>query len=1054
MKTLTKFMFILVLSLQALVAGAQTVSVKGRITDSSGQGVIAATVYEAGNTANGTVSDADGNWSLKVGAKSSIVFSCLGYTDVTEPVGGRSVIDAVMSEDAVSLEASQVVSDGYTSVAKRDLTGSVSSVSMDAVLKAPVTTFDQALTGRVAGVVVTTKDGSVGSTAEITIRGNNSLTQSSAPLYIIDGFPSESSMATALNSADIETIDILKDASATAIYGARGANGVVVITTKKGATGRPKVSFNASWTGNRISNKVKLMDAYEFVRLQTDYTASSGGTNFYLQDGHTLEEYRNVEAVDWQDRIYRDALVQNYNVSLSGGSKSSGTNYNVSLSALGQDGVIVNSNFQRYQGKIDLRQTIGKHLQWNFLVNYTRSITGGTNPTSAQQSSSASGWLMYSVWGYRPVRPLSQQGEGDDEWADGLIDTDVASSNDYRFNPAKTVRNEYRRNVMDYMNANTSLVWTILEGLKLKVMAAYTMNKRRNEAFNGSQTYTGYEGSPSGKGINGSIYWYDQRTWLNDWQLSYNKSFARRHHLALLAIFSLQGQNYDYYGTSVTQMTTEALGLKGLHTGQYQTVTPFEYDWRLCSGAFRVNYNYKYKYYLTASFRADASSKFPKANRVGYFPSASLAWNFNREDFLKNRKWLSNGKLRLSWGLTGNNRTSTPYDFYSQIATLPGNNDSFDYVFDGKSVAGYYPSNMANEKLKWETTAQWNLGLDLGFLENRIKFTGDIYQKDTYDLLLNATIPASSGYSTEMLNIGSMQNRGLELTLDVDVLRLRDLVWSINGNIGINRNKVTALTDGQYSLLRSVSWDQQFNSQDAYITQVGKPSGMMYGFLYDGTYNASDFNEAGVLKEGIAYLGSVGRSATKPGDPKYRDINGDGEVDDNDRTIIGCGQPLHTGGAGTSLTWKGFDLSCFFSWSYGHHVLNANRLIFDAGSKANLNQFTSYQDRFDAVTNPDSDTPRPNANGMNVYSSRVVEDGSYLRLKNVTLGYRLPPRVLQKIRVESVRVYLSGDNLWTLTRYSGPDPEVSTRNSVLTPGFDWSAYPRAFGLTAGINVTF
>ena len=270
-------------------------------------------------------------------AKSSIVFSCLGYMDVTEPVGGRSVIDVVLSEDAVSLEASQVVSDGYTSVAKRDLTGSVSSVSMDDVLKAPVTSFDQALTGRVAGVVVTTTDGSVGTTAEITIRGNNSLTQSSAPLYIIDGFPSESSMATALNSADIETIDILKDASATAIYGARGANGVVVITTKKGATGRPKVSFNASWTGNRISNKVKLMDAYEFVRLQTDYTASSGATNFYLRDGHTLEEYRNVESVDWQDRIYRDALVQNYNVSLSGGSKSSGTNYSVSLSALGQD---------------------------------------------------------------------------------------------------------------------------------------------------------------------------------------------------------------------------------------------------------------------------------------------------------------------------------------------------------------------------------------------------------------------------------------------------------------------------------------------------------------------------------------------------------------------------------------------------------------------------------------------------------------------------------------------------------------------------------------------
>lgn len=1054
MKNLSKLLlFVTLLQGLAFPASGQKVGVKGRVTDAGGQGVIAATVYEEGNTSNGTVTDADGNWSLQLGAKSTIIFSCLGYTDVREPVAGRSEINVVMSEDAVSLEASQVVSDGYTSVAKRDLTGSVSSVSMDAVLKAPVTTFDQALTGRVAGVVVTTTDGSVGSTADIVIRGNNSLTQSSAPLYIIDGFPSESSMATSLNSSDIETIDILKDASATAIYGARGANGVVVITTKKGATGRPKLSFSASWTGNRISNKVKLMDAYEFVRLQSDFSAQSGAKNYYL-DGYTLEDYRNVESVDWQDRIYRNALVQNYNLSLSGGSKQTGTNYNVSLSALDQDGIIVNSNFQRYQGKIDLRQTVGKNLQLNFLVNYARSVTGGTNPTSAQQSSSASGWLMYSVWGYRPVRPLSQKGESDDEWADGLIDTDVASSNDYRFNPAKTVRNEYRRNVQDYLSANSSIIWTITDGLKLTVRGVYTMNKRRNESFNGRQTYTGYEGSPSGKGINGSIVWYDQRSWLNDYQLSYTRSFARRHHLNLVGLFSLQGQNYDYYGTSVTQMTTEALGLRGLHTGQYQTVKPFEYDWRLLSGALRLNYNYKYKYYLTASFRADASSKFPKANRVGYFPSASLAWNFNREDFLKGMKWLSNGKVRLSWGLTGNNRTSTPYDFYSQIATLPGDQESYDYVFDGKTVAGYYPSNMANDKLKWETTAQWNIGLDVGLFDNRIKFTGDIYQKDTYDLLLQATIPSSSGYSTEMLNIGSMRNRGMELTFDFVPVRTRELEWSVNWNIGINRNKVTALTDGQYSLLRSVSWDQQFNSQDAYITQVGKPSGMMYGFIYDGTYKAADFSDSGMLKDGIPYMTSVTRAATKPGDPRYRDINGDGEVNDNDRTIIGCGQPLHTGGFGSALNWKGFDLSFFFAWSYGHDILNANRLVFDAGIKSNLNQFVSYRERFDVVNNPASDTPRANANGMSVYSSRVIEDGSYLRLKNITLGYCLPARVLQKLRMESVRLYVSGDNLWTLTRYSGPDPEVSTRNSVLTPGFDWSAYPRAFGLTAGVNINF
>ena len=1054
MKLITKFLLTMIpalLSAQMLLS--QTLTVKGRITDSNGEGVIAATVYEAGNTSNGTVSDVEGNWTLNVPAEASVIISCLGYQDMTESVAGRTVINVVMKEDNLALAASQVVSDGYSSVARRDLTGSATSVSLDEVLSAPVTSFDQALNGRVAGVVVTTTDGSVGATAQIVIRGNNSLTQSSAPLYIIDGFPSESSMSTSLSTADIETIDILKDASATAIYGARGANGVVVITTKKGAVGTPKVNFSATLTGNRISNPVDLMDAYEFVRLQKDITDQTHGSNYYITSEYSLEDYRKVKAFSWQDRIYRDALVQNYSVSVSGGSDKTGTTYNISLSALDQNGIIVNSNFQRYQGKVNMSQAITDRVKMNLLLNYSRSATNGTNPTSAQQSSSASGWLMYSVWGYRPIRPLSQIGD-DDEWVDGLVDADVASSNDYRFNPAKTVRNEYRHNVQDYLSANGSMVWTIAEGLTLKVTGAYTMNKRRHESFNGSQTYTGYEGSPSGKGINGSIYWYDQRTWLNDYVLTWNKHFMRKHHLQLTGIFSLQGQNYDYYGTSVTQMTTEALGLRGLHTGQYQTVTPFEYDWRMMSGALRLNYNYKYKYYLTASFRADGSSKFPSHNRTGYFPSASLAWNFNREEFLKRQDWLSNGKVRVSWGLTGNNRTTTPYDFYSQIATLPGNQGSFDYVFGGKPIAGYYPSNMANDKLKWETTEQYNAGMDLAFIDNRIKFTGDVYLKNTYDLLLAATIPASSGYTTEMLNIGSMQNKGLELTLDLVPVRTRDFEWSFNFNIGINRNKVTALTDNQYSLLRSVSWDQQYNSQNPYITQVGRPSGMMYGFIYDGTYRISDFTDAGILKDGIPYMTSVGRSNVRPGDPKYRDINEDGEVNDDDRTIIGCGQPLHTGGFGSNFTWRGFDLGFFFSWSYGNDVLNANRLIFENGTKLNLNQFRSYEGRFNKETAPASDIPRVNANGMAVYSSRVIESGSFLRLRSVTLGYNLPPRALRRIHASSLRFYVSGENLLTFTSYSGPDPEVSTRNSVLTPGFDWSAYPRAFGLTAGMNVSF
>lgn len=1057
MRKLIAFALIPALMLLSVSLKAQTVEIKGQVKDSAGIPLIAVTVYEDGNTTNGTVTDFDGNYSVKVSSsKAVLVFSCLGYAEIKEVAGNRGIINVVMNEEQLSIDAAEVVSVGYGSVARRDLTGSVSKVDMGEIMKTPVTNFDQALTGKVAGVVVTTSDGALGADANITIRGNNSLTQSSAPLYIIDGFPTESSMATAISSADIESIDILKDASATAIYGARGANGVIVITTKQGQEGKPKVNFSASWTGSALANKVDLMDAYQFVSLQSDMSEQFGTSKQYLRDAdglevYTPEDYRGVESTDWQDMIYRNALTQNYNISLSGGSKEAQNRYNASFSATDQGGIIVNSNFQRYQGKLNFQQKIGKKVTVDLLANYSRAITDGVTPTSAQQSSSASGWLMYSVWGYRPVLPLSQQNEGE-SYTDSILDAGAASSDDYRFNPAKTVRNEYRKTMVDYLNANLGLTWEIIDDLKLKITGGYTLNKRRREEFNGTQTYTGYVGSPSGKGINGSIYWNDKRTWLNENTLTYTKRFARKHNFQFLAGFTMQGETFDYKGIISEQMTTEALGINGIHTGSYQNVTPWQYDWAMMSGLFRVNYNYKYKYYVTASFRADGSSKFPDGNKWGYFPSAGLSWNFNREDALKDKEWLSNGKLRMSWGLTGNNRTTTPYDYYSQIATLPGHVESYDYVFNGQIIPGYYPSNMTNDKLRWETTEQWNAGLDVSFLDSRIKFTADWYLKNTRDLLLQATIPSSSGYTSAMMNIGAMQNQGVELTLDLVPVRKKNFVWSMNFNIAMNRNKVTALTNDQYSLLAKVSWDYNYNSQYPYITQVGKPSGMMYGYMYEGTYKQEDFN-GNVLKNGVPYMSSVGRDQTRPGDPKYSDINADGIIDDNDRTIIGCGQPLHTGGFGNTFNFYGFDVNIFFSWSYGNDIINANRLIFENGSKQNLNLLASYADHW-SESNSDSDIPRIGANGMSVYSSRVVEDGSFLRLKSLTVGYTFPRSVLRKLHFDTMRVYLSADNLFTITGYSGPDPEVSTRNSVLTPGFDWSAYPRSRGITAGLSFTF
>lgn len=1049
-KALKRMAAAVLLTLSVLLTGeafAQN-TVVGRVVDANNTPLIGVNVVVKGTT-TGTTTGIDGNYSIKVAENQTLVFSYLGYTTVEEIVGKRTAINVKMNEEATQLGAVEIVNIGYGTTTRRDLTGSVAKADLGTMMKANVTNFDQALNGRIAGVVVTTGDGSLGAEANITIRGNNSLTQSNAPLYIIDGFPSEGSFATSINPADIESIDVLKDASATAIYGARGANGVIVINTKRGTEGKPTVNFSASFSLSHIANKIDLMDSYEFVRLQEELvTDTSMASSYYgyseeLGRNLTLEDYRNIKGIDWQDELYRTAFQQNYNISLSGGNKE-GLRYNVGFSALDQDGIIIRSNFQRYQGKANFTLPITKKLTLNVNANYSRTATNGVNPTTAETTSSSSGWLMYSVWGYRPVTAPGQ------DILDSIIDESVDGSNDYRFNPVKTAKNEYRKTLVDYLNSNIALTWKITPELTFKTTGGYVMNKRRREEFNGTETYTGYPGSPSGKGVNGAIYWTDQASWTNENTLNYKRRFGRSHNVDLMAGLSLQGQKNTYEGVSATQITSEELGIAGIHTGNYQSVPSNYYDWRMMSMFLRANYNFRYKYYLTFSFRADGSSKFPSDNRWGYFPSVGASWNFNRENLFKNSEWLNNGKLRFSWGLTGNNRTQTPYDFYSQITVTPGSGNSFDYVFDGTRVPGYYFSNMANDKLKWETTEQWNVGIDLGFFEDRLKVTADWYDKVTHDLLLYALLPASSGYEQGMLNIGSIRNRGFEFTLETVNIKTRQFQWSTSFNIAFNRNRILGLVDNQNTLQSSVSWETHFNSQFPYISQVGKPTGMMYGFIYEGTYKPEDFDANGNLKSGIpAYKGNK----MQPGDLKYRDLNGDGKIDDYDRTIIGCGQPLHTGGFNNSFNWKNFDLNIFFSWSYGNDILNANRLIFESGWKAQTNQLASYAGRW-TPDNPTSDIPRAGATGSEEYSSRVIEDGSFLRLKNVSLGYTIPSRQLRKAGISSLRVYVSADNIWTLTNYSGPDPEVSTRNSVLTPGFDWSAYPRAYGFTAGVNITF
>ncbi len=1060
----TYLLLLLMLCVMPVMAQNGKVTIKGTVQDAIGP-VIGATVFEAGNTSNGVITDVDGGYTITISRGSDLMFSCLGYADITEKVGNRTTVNVIMSESTQSLNAAEVVSVGYGSMARRDVTGSVGKVNMDDIVKSTTMNFDQAIAGRVAGVVVTTSDGAVGSEATITIRGNNSLTQSSAPLYVIDGFPTESSFATSLNPADIEAIDVLKDASATAIYGARGANGVIVITTKRGNQGKPKVAVSASWTGARVAKKQDLLDGYEFVRMHQEYVehrSYSVSTNsfFYGYDEegviqpwrYSLADYEGVKSVDWQDMVYRNALTQNYNVSISGGSKDAGNIYNISFSALDQDGILINSNFNRYSAKINFTQDITKNISLDLIANYSRSTTNGSQPTASNSETVVTTYLLYSVWGFRPTRPL-RYGPIDDNFINELVDEEVSTTDGFRFNPVASVNNEYRKRTIDYFNGSAALNYRIIPDLKLRISGGYSLNKVTNEQFMNSKTSTGHPASPLGWGVNGQIGWTEVTEWVNENTFTYDKAFANDHNLQVLGGVTFQGSNERYQAVKATHIKSESLGLEGMDTGEYQSVKPHRYQWTMMSGLARINYNYRHTYYATASFRADGSSKFPKANRWGFFPSASVAWTFSNEPWMK-AGWFNNGKLRVSWGMTGNNRTTTPYDYYSQIATLGGNPESLDYVRDGVIVSGYYPDNMANPNLKWETTDQYDLGIDLAFLDNRLSLTGDVYLKNTRDLLLNATLPASSGYTEAMINVGSMRNKGLELTLNAVPVRIHDFEWNATVNFGMNLNTVVSLAMDQTTLQSKVSWNQTFFSQVPYVTKLNMPTGLMYGFIYEGTYKDSDFINSTSLKEGIPYLASVARANLRPGDPRYKDINGDGIVDDNDRTVIGIGQPLHTGGLNNTFSYKGIDLSIFFNWSYGNNILNANRLVFENYEGTQLNQFGSMRNAFSLSRNPDSDIPASGATGMNVFSSRVIEDGSFLRLKSITLGYTFPSKWIGKAKMSSARIYLTGENLFVLTNYSGADPEVSTKKSVLTPGFDWSAYPRAIQLTGGLSVTF
>ena len=1042
------------------VAMAQ-VLVRGTVVDQTGESVIGASIQVKGTT-QGTITDIDGKFSLGVPDKKSvIVVSFIGYATKELQVDTSKPMSIVLEEDTKVLD--EVVVVGYQEVRKKDLTGSVAKADMNELLNTPVGSFDQTLGGRIAGVNVSSSEGTPGGTMNIVIRGNNSLTQDNSPLYVIDGFPVEdAAIASTINPSDIESLDILKDASATAIYGARGANGVVILTTKKGKVGKAQITYDGSVTMHHVTRTIPMMDAYEFVKLQAEtYPASiANSTGGYLMEYQgkqwTLDDYRDIFQYDWQDEILRTALQHNHNIRLTGGTE--GVRYNASVSYYNQDGILLNSGYERFQARAN---TVIKRdkLDINLTTNYSRSIQTGSTPSETSYSGMNN--LFYSVWGYRPVTYPNKSMES---LLNDVMDEAIDSSNDYRFNPIRSLKEEYRKYYINNLQLNGYVSYEFIKGLKLKVSGGYTYDARKNDQFNNSNTR--YGGPTSTDKVNAQIIRNERLTWLNENTLTYQTNIKKKHFFNSLVGITFQNSDYEYYSLKSTHIPNESLGMAGMADGTLSSSSSLKSSWSMMSYLARLNYNYKSKYYATASFRADGSSKFSKKHRYGYFPSGSLAWNFMEEEFMAPiKKVVGAGKLRVSWGLTGNNRIGE-YDYYALLQMLKEKQG--DYISNGSIPSGVYPFDndmssvgmvpvsLPNEDLKWETTEQWNVGLDLSFFNERLNFTADVYRKTTRDLLLEASLPLVSGYYSATKNIGKVRNDGLELSLSTVNVQTKDFTWTSDFNIAFNKNEVLELAENQLSLTTAARFDQNYNSQPSYIAKVGLPMGMMYGYIYEGTYKYDDFVKSGnsyTLKDNVPYFSS--EANTQPGMPKYKDVNGDGIIDTNDRTIIGRGLPIHTGGFTNSFTYKGFDLSVFFQWSYGNDIMNANRLFFEnAGGKKDLNQFASYANRW-TPENPESDIPAATKSASNnVISSRIIEDGSYLRLKTVTLGYTFPKALIAKAKLSNARVYVAAQNLWTWTSYSGYDPEVSVRNSALTPGLDFSSYPRAFTLSFGVNLGF
>ena len=1024
-KFLLLFLFFVAVSSNYLQAQTKT-TVSGKVSDINGEAIVGASVFIKG-TATGTLTVMDGTFSISATLNSVLKVSYLGFETQEFSVSAKnSKLKIVLVEKNKSLDEVLVI--GYGTSTKRDLTSSISKLDITSVQQLSVGSIAEGMAGRMAGVQVTSQTGKPGDAVDIVIRGGNSITSNPTPLYVIDGFVMSDDYINTLNPNDIESFEVLKDASATSIYGARGANGVIMITTKKGKAEKPTIDYKGYYASQKTNAHIDVLSPYEFVNLQMTLSNGTATRDYLTLRNMTMNDYKTMAAVDYLSLIFREAPMQSHSLSVSGGTQD--TKYIFSGSYFQQNGVIIGSSNERYTARIAIDQNFSKQIRFGVSGSFSLNKVLGPNPNSYSNN------LIQSAWSYIPFVFAGQDPAN--------VDVTTGTS-DQRNNPVLTALNEYNAKNTSTIMGNSYLEFEPIKGLKFKVTAGITNNVLGTQAFNNFNTKTarvkGY--------ADGSITQTSTMNWMNDYLINYGVTLKQKHKITALLGATLSGRTFEYYSFGAQNLTRDDLGLNAIAEGTPKVSAYSSSGNTLASGISRVTYGYDNRYLFSASFRADGSSKFGANNRWAYFPSTSAAWVISEEKFMKQlQDVVSNTKLRASWGRTGNNNV----DDFAALGQYVGsaNNVPYAYYFGNTINNAVIKTTMDNVNLKWETTEQTDLGLEIGLFKQRIRFEADYFDKLTSDLLLNANMPTSSGFANSYMNIGAVENHGYEFTLTTENIQTKNFKWTTSFNISFIRNKVVSLANAQPTMTSNIAWAyitdyNQWNNFPPYIAQVGKPLSLMYGWISNGLLTNQDIANN--------YPTARGTSVT-PGYMKFVDINGDGKIDQYDRTVIGDANPKNFGGLNNRIEAYSFDFSLFLQWSYGNQIMNVNNYNYTVASPYSYNMTTAIRDAFSG-SNPNGQIPVVGSQRSNhsAYYSALIEDGSYLKVKSIQLGYTLPKNLAKKLYLKNIRVYASIDNVFTFTKYSGFDPEVSTFSSPMTRGFDFSSYPRASTFTLGGNIT-